>query len=54
MIGSVLSGIAETLFVATGHAILKFFGWEGAAELVGALVGLGFIAIGFTLFLLGH
>jgi len=54
MLGSMLSVIAETLFVATGHAILKFFGWESAAELVGAVVGLGLIAVGFTLFLLGH
>jgi hypothetical protein len=54
MIGSLLSAIVETLFIAAGHAILKFLGLEQAAELVGALVGLACILIGFTMFLLGH
>lgn len=54
MLQSLLSAIVETLFIATSHDILKFFGWEQAAELVGALVGLDCIVIGFTIFLLGH
>ena len=51
MLQSLLSAIVETLFISVGHAILKFFGWEQAAELVGAIVGLGCIVIGFTMWL---
>jgi hypothetical protein len=54
MLQSLLSAIVESLVTAAGHAILKFFGWEQAAELVGAVVGLTFIVIGFTIFLPGH
>ena len=54
MLGSLLSAIVETLFIAAGHAILKFLGWEQAAELVGSLVGVACIVIGLTMSLLGH
>jgi hypothetical protein len=54
MLQSLLGAIAEMLFNVTGHAILKFFGWEKAAELIGALVGLGCIVIGFTVWWLGY
>jgi hypothetical protein len=39
MLQSLLSAIAETFLISTWHAILKFFRWEQAAELAGALVG---------------
>ena len=51
MLQSLLSEIVETLLSAMGHAILKFFGWEQAAEFVGALVGLSCIVIGFMMWL---
>ena len=54
MLQSLLSAIAETFLISTWHAILEFFGWEQAAELAGALVGLICIVIGFTTALLGH
>jgi len=54
MLQSLLSAIAETLLTAAGHAILKAFGWESAFELVRAVVGLGLIAIGLVIVLLGH
>jgi hypothetical protein len=53
MLQSLLSAIVEALFTATGDAIVKFFGWEKAAEIVGAVVGLGCIAIGFAIWWLG-
>ena len=51
MLQSLLSAIAETLFISMGRVILKFFGWEEAAELLGALFGLGCIVIGFLMWL---
>jgi len=54
MLGSLLSAIAESLFDIAWHSILRFFGWEQAAELVGAIVGLSCIVIGFTMFCLAH
>lgn len=51
MLQSLLSAIMETLFISVGHAILKFFGWEQAAEFVGAIFGLACIVIGFTMWL---
>ena len=54
MMGSLLSAIAETLLMTAWHATLKFLGWEQAAELVGAVVGLSCIVIGFTMFCLAH
>lgn len=54
MIGSLLSPIAETLLISTGHAVLKFFGCEQAAEFAGAIVGLSGIVIGFTMVCPGH
>jgi hypothetical protein len=53
MLQSLLSAIVETLFETAGAAILKFLGWEQAAEFVGAIVGLGCILIGFAMWL-GH
>ena len=46
MLQSLLGAIAETFLISTRHAIL---GWEQAAELAGALVGLIWIVIGFTI-----
>jgi hypothetical protein len=54
MIASLLSAIVEAIFIATGHAILKFLGWEQAAEFAGAVIGLSCIVIGFIIFLLGQ
>jgi hypothetical protein len=54
MLQSLLSAIAETFLISTWHAILKFFRWEQAAELAGALVGLICIVIGFTIVLPGR
>jgi len=51
MFQSLLSAIVETLLSAIGHAILKFFGWEQAAELIAALFGLSCIVIGFLMWL---
>ena len=51
---SLLSAIAETFLISTWHAILKFFRWEQAAELAGALVGLICIVIGFVIAVPGH
>ncbi|NVN86533.1 MAG: hypothetical protein HXX15_10645 [Rhodopseudomonas sp.] len=53
MLQSLLSAIVETLVTATGHAILKFLGWDQAAEFVGAVVGLACIATGFAIWWLG-
>jgi hypothetical protein len=53
MLQGLLSAIVETLFEAAGYAILKFLGWEEAAEFVGAVIGLGFIVIGLAM-LLSH
>ena len=54
MLQSLLSAIVETLFEAIGYAILKFLGWENAAEFVGAIIGLSCIVIGLTMALTGH
>jgi hypothetical protein len=54
MLQSLLSAIAETFLISTWHAILKFFRWEQAAELAGAVVGLICIVIGFTMAVSGH
>jgi hypothetical protein len=54
MLQSLLSAIAEAFLISTWHAIVKFFGWEQAAELAGALVGLICIVIGFTMAVAGH
>ena len=54
MLQSLLGAIAETFLISTWHAILKFFGWEQAAELAGALAGFIFIVIGFTMAVPGH
>ena len=54
MFQSLLSAIVETLFEAVGYAILKFLGWEQAAEFVGIVVGLGCIVIGLAMALTGH
>ena len=45
MLQSLLSAIVETLLGAIGHAILKFFGWEQAAEFIGAVFGLSCIVM---------
>ena len=34
---------------AAWHGILKFLGWEQAAEFVGVIVGLGCIVIGLAM-----
>jgi len=54
MLQSLLGAIAETVLNAASHAILKSFGWENAFELVRAVAGLGLIAIGLVIVLLGH
>jgi len=51
---SLLSAIAETFLISTWHAILKFFGWEQAAELAGALVRPHVYRDSFTIALMGH
>jgi hypothetical protein len=54
MLQSLLSAILEMLRTAVGAAIAKFLGLENAVEFVAAIIGLGFIVIGFTAFWLGH
>jgi hypothetical protein len=54
MLQSLLSSIVETLLSAAGDAILKSFGWEQAAEFVGAVVGLACIMIGVAMWWLGY
>jgi len=54
MLQSLLTAIVETLVEAAGHAILKFLGWEQAAEFVGAVIGLSCIVIGLAMALTGH
>jgi zinc transporter ZupT len=54
MLQSLLSAIVETLFEAIGYAILKFLGWENAAEFLTAIIGLSCIVIGLTMALTGH
>jgi hypothetical protein len=54
MLESLFSVIVETLFGAAAEAIVKLFGWENAAELVTAVVGLACIGIGFTAWWMGH
>jgi hypothetical protein len=54
MLQTLLSEIVEMAVTATAHAILKFLGWEQAAEFIGAVIGLSLILLGFTLALTGH
>ncbi|QOG18996.1 MULTISPECIES: hypothetical protein [Bradyrhizobium] len=54
MIQSLISAILEMLLSAAVSAVVKFFGLENAVEIATAIIGLGFIAIGFTAYLLGH
>ncbi|WP_342730100.1 hypothetical protein [Bradyrhizobium sp. B117] len=42
------------LLSAAAGAVIKFFGLENAVEIATVIIGLGFIAIGFTACLLGH
>jgi hypothetical protein len=53
MVQSLLSALAETLLMAAGRAVLKFLGWQQAAEFVGVVLGLSCIVTGFTLWHLG-
>ncbi len=54
MLQSLLSAIVDMLLAAAIDAVLEFFGWKHAAELVAALFGLSCIVIGFAILLLGH
>lgn len=54
MLQSLFTAIVESLVVAAGNAILRFLGWEKAAELVRALFGLACIAIGVAIVLLNR
>ncbi|WP_280096629.1 hypothetical protein [Bradyrhizobium sp. SSUT18] len=54
MLQSLLGAIVEMLLIAAGEAIAKLFGLENAAELAAVIIGIGFIGIGFTAYLLGH
>jgi hypothetical protein len=54
MIQSLISAIAEMLLMAAWQAILKFFGWEQAAEVIGMLFGLGCMVIGLAMWWLGY
>lgn len=54
MIQSLISAILEMLLSAAVSAVVKFFGLENAVEIAMVVIGLGFIAIGFTAYLLGH
>jgi hypothetical protein len=49
MLQGLLSAIVETALTAAGHAILRFFGWESAFELVASLFGLACIVTGFAM-----
>jgi hypothetical protein len=51
MLQSLLSAMVETLLSAVGHAILKFFGWEQAAEFIAAVFGISCIVVGFVMWL---
>ena len=44
----------ETAVTATARAMSKFFGWEQAAEFIGAVIGLSLIVLGCTMALTGH
>lgn len=54
MIQSLLSLVVEMLLSVVGGAILRVFGLENAAELVTAVIGLAFIAIGCAVVWFGH
>lgn len=53
MLHNLLNAFAEMLLSAIGDAVLKFLGWEQAAEFVTALVGLTLIVTGFAIWWTG-
>jgi hypothetical protein len=54
MLDALLGMIFEMVLSAVGTAIVKLFSLENAAEIATVIIGLGFIAIGFTAALWGH
>jgi len=53
MLQDLLSVILETFISAAGGVVVKILGLESAVELVAAVAGLLFMAIGFAMWL-GH
>ncbi|MEZ2143786.1 hypothetical protein AAE026_16115 [Bradyrhizobium sp. DN5] len=53
MLQGLLSAIVDLLLSAAWSPIVRFFGLENVVEIATAVLGLGCIAIGFTVFLLG-
>jgi hypothetical protein len=54
MLDALLSAIFEIVLKAVGTAIVKLFSLENVAQVATAIIGLGFIAIGFAVTVLGH
>lgn len=54
MLDALLGAIFEMVLTAVGTAIVKLFSLENAAEIAAAIIGLGFIAVGFTVAVWGH
>ncbi|MCJ9731891.1 hypothetical protein [Bradyrhizobium sp. PRIMUS42] len=54
MLQALLSAIVDVRLPAASSAVVRFLGLENAAEIATAVVGLGCIAIGSTVFLLEH
>jgi hypothetical protein len=53
MLQSLLTGIVEALLMAAGQAVIKFLGWEQAAEFISAVFGLTCIVAGLIMWWLG-
>ncbi len=54
MLQSLLSAVAEMLLMAVWNAILKFLGWEQAAEFIASVFGLGCMVTGLVMWWLGY
>lgn len=54
MLDALLGLIFDIVLSAIGTAIVKLFSVDNAAEIATAIIGLGFIAIGFTAAVWGH
>lgn len=54
MLQSLLSAVVEMLLAAAWQAVLKFLGWEQAAEFLTAVFGLGCMVIGLVMWGLGY
>ncbi len=54
MLDALFSFVFDIVLSAIGTAIVKLFGLDNAAEIAAAVIGIGLIAIGFTVALWGH